>query len=491
MNVIFFTLGICLVGLGIFLVFPALLEMTEPTQDWGVFAVISFLCVFFGIGMMILNQRSRYNITVRQIYLMTSILWVVLPIVSGLPFYFTSTDYALSFTDSVFEGVSGMTTTGASVYAKLDVAPRGILLWRSMTIGIGGMGIIVLTMMILPFLRVGGMQLFQTESSDRTEKVMARTHHIAALTTITYLALCFLCALAYYWGGMSWFDAINHAMCTLATGGFSTHDLSFGYFNSALIQWIGVLFMMLGATPMLLYYTVLTRHAANRALLYQAKAYWLGMGLAVFAVAVYNCFNEDMAFSTALTLSAFNIVSIGTTTGFASTDYNLWGPFALMVFYFITVTGGCSGSTSGGVKVFRLLVMTKMMLFNVKSMIKPHGVFSVRMGGMVIREDIMRAVSIFFLLYVFVFVVITLGLAATGLDLLTSTTATATTLSGAGPGLGPIIGPVGNYSTLTDVGKWLLVAAMILGRLEIMTVLVLLTKTFWQDFRSAPLVAQG
>ena len=481
MHTILYTLGICLVGLAFFLVFPALLEATLHTNDWQVFALTSFLCLFVGGCLILVNKRDSYTMSTRHVYLLTTVLWVFIPIVSGLPFYFTSTSYHLGFTDAVFEAVSGMTTTGSTVYANLDNAPKGILLWRSMVVWIGGMGIIVLTMIVLPYLRVGGMQLFRTESSDRSDKVLPKAHQVAFVTTISYIALSGLCALAYYLSGMTGFDAINHAMTTLATGGFSTHDASFGYFKNPLIHWMGVLFMMLGATPMLLYYTFFTNRHANRPLLYQTVVFWLQVAIIVFIVTVYVHRTEHMPYEEALRLTAFNIVSVATTTGYASTDYNQWGPFAIIVFYFLTVIGGCTGSTSGGLKTFRMVVMVKSVLYQMKKMLVPHGVFSARMGDTVIKEDVMSSVGMFFLLYVFVFTVFTLCLAASGLDMLTSTSGVTQAMSGVGPGLGPIIGPAGNFIPLTDFAKWSLVFAMIAGRLEIMTILVLFTRAFWRS----------
>jgi trk system potassium uptake protein TrkH len=312
---IFYTLGVCLVGLGFFLVFPALLETTLQTQDWTVFALASFVCLFFGVNLMLTNKSDEYNLTTRQTYLLTTLLWVVIPIFSGLPFYFTSTSYHLNFTDAVFEAVSGMTTTGSTVYANLDNAPRGILLWRSMTQWLGGMGIIVLTMIILPYLRVGGMQLFRTESSDRSDKILPRTHDVAIVTVASYITLSTICAIVYYMCGMTEFDAINHAMTTLATGGYSTHDASFGHFTSPLLQWMGTLFMMLGGTPMLLYYTFLTNRVANRQLLYQTKVLWIEVAVVLLIMTLYVYNTSDKGLEDSFRLSGFNMVSGATTAG--------------------------------------------------------------------------------------------------------------------------------------------------------------------------------
>ncbi len=484
MRAVFYTHGICLVGLSLFLLIPAILEVGLHTNDWAVFVLTSFFCMFAGGGLMLANRGHQVEMGIRHVYLMTATLWLVLPVVSGLPYYFTSTAYHLDFTDSVFEAVSGMSTTGSTVYTGLDSAPKGILLWRSLTVWIGGMGIIVLTMSILPFLRVGGMQLFKTESSDNAEKVLPKTSQLAAATTLSYIALSAIGALGLYLAGMTGFDAINHAMCAMGTGGLSTHDASFMYFKSPAVEWVGILVMMFGATPMLLWYSLVTRHSSNRILMHQSKVFWAEIALVTLAVAVYIYFTiDDMQFKDAIRLTAFNIVSVGTTTGFASADYNQWGPFAIIVFYFLTVIGGCTGSTSGGIKTFRIIVMAKALIYETKKLVRPNGVFSVKIAKTTISEGIMKSVGLFLIIYILVFVVIAICLAASGLDMITSLSGSATALAGVGPGLGPIIGPTGNFSTLTDFAKWSLVVAMIAGRLEIMTLLVLLSKNYWQDFK--------
>lgn len=483
MRVIFHTIGLCLVGLAFWLMVPALLETTLHTHDWEVFAFTALLSLFIGGMLVFTNRGGNRSMSTRQIYLLTISLWIVIPVVSALPFYFTTTSYHLSFTDAVFESVSGMTTTGSTVYSHLDAAPKGILLWRSLVQWLGGMGIIVLVMIIFPHLRVGGMQMFQSESSDRSGKVLPRVHEIAAVTTISYISLSVLCALMYRIGGMTGWDAINHAMTTLSTGGYSTHDASFGYFDkSPFLEWMGSLFMMLGATPMLLYISFFTNRTANRPLLYQTKVFWLEVIVIVLAVAAYITHTmPHMDFSVALREAAFNIVSVATTTGYASTDYGLWGAFPVMIFYFLTITGGCTGSTSGGIKTFRFIVMAKSLIYQMKKLILPHGVFSVHMGETVITEEIMQSVGVLFLMYVFFFTIITIMLSFSGMDMIASMSATATAMAGVGPGLGPIIGPVGNFIPLTDFAKWSLVLAMIAGRLEVMAIFLMFSKEFWRD----------
>jgi trk system potassium uptake protein TrkH len=481
MRTVFYTHGVCLIGLALFMLIPAALEVYQSTIYWKPFGAASFICLFIGGALALSNQQNEYKLSVRDGYLLTTTLWISLPFLGGLPYYLTSGTYHLSVTNAIFESVSGMSTTGSTVYVGLDAAPMGILLWRGLTCYLGGIGIVVLTMGMLPYLRVGGMQLFQTESSDRTEKILPKTHQIAILTTIIYTALIMLCAISYYFGGMNVFDAITHAMPTIATAGFSTHDSGFEYFHKPALEWIGAFFMVAAATPMLLYYTLLIRHSANKALLEQSRFFWAQLFVIVSAVTTYLLFTSDKPFEEALRQTTFNLISIATTTGFTSTDYGQWGTFAVMVFYFTTVIGGCTGSTSGGIKTFRLQVMVKMISLQMKRLVMPHGMFSEHIGGKALTEGIARSVGLFFLVYVFVFAVVAIGLSSTGLDLITSLSGTATAMAGVGPGLGPIIGPVGNFSTLTDTAKWFLIIAMLAGRLEVITVLVLFSKGYWRD----------
>lgn len=401
---------------------------------------------------------------------------------AALPFYLTSTDYHLSFTDAVFESVSGLTTTGSTVYTGLDAAPRGILLWRSILEWIGGIGIVVFSMTIFPYLRIGGMQLFQSESSDRSDKILPRVGQITTVLFIVYIGLTSLNILAYYLAGMTGFDAINHGLTTISTGGFSTHDASFGYFESPVIQWLGTIFMIAGGTPLMLYFYFLLGKMPSRPLLSQAKAMYIGLALVSVIMALYLYKTQNMPFEESLRLSAFNIVSVVTTTGYATTDYSLWGGFAIMGFYFLTIAGGCTGSTSGGIKIFRFQVMGKMLLLQIKKLVYPHGVFTEKIGGKPLTSDVISSVGTFFLLFCFLFCITAGGLALTGLDFITSMSGAATALANVGPRLGEIIGPAGNFVHISDTAKWILIFAMLAGRLEILTILVLFTRNFWQDF---------
>jgi trk system potassium uptake protein TrkH len=483
MRTIFFTYGLCLIGLSFFMFFPMLADVSSPTHEWNVFALSQFFCFFLG-GLMVFSSRSgHYTLRIRDAYLLTVTVWVGLSLFSALPFYFTAAkEYRLNFTDAVFEAVSGLTTTGSTVYTHLDAAPHGILLWRSILQWIGGIGIVVFSMTILPYLRVGGMQLFRSESSDNSDKILPHVHLIAGATLAVYTGLSLLIVFAYDLAGMSLFDAVNHAMTTISTGGFSTHDASFGYFKAPLMQWLGTLFMIAGGTPMMLYISLFVGRKNNSLLLYQAKAFWIGLTVVSLGLALWLWYTHTgWSFADALRQCAFNVTSVVTTTGFATTDYTLWGGLSVMAFYFLTIAGGCTGSTSGGIKIFRFQIVGKALMLELRRLISPHGVFPRDMGGKPLSYEVVSSVAIFIAMFCFIFCVLSLALLVTGLDFTTSLSGAATALANVGPGLGEVIGPAGNFTTVPDAAKWILVAGMLVGRLEIMTVLVLFSGSFWCD----------
>lgn len=482
MPTIFLTHGLGLLMISIFMLIPAALEATLATQDWQIFLTASFLSAFMGGLLVLSHQQKHYTLTIRHAYLLTASIWITIAIAAAMPFYLTGTDYHLSFTDAVFESISGLTTTGATVYTGLDDAPRSILLWRSILEWIGGIGIVVFSMTIFPYLRIGGMQLFKSESSDNSDKFLPRVGQITTMLFLVYIGLTTLNILAYYIAGMTGFDAINHGLTTISTGGFSTHDASFGYFESPQIQWLGTFFMIAGGTPLVLYFYLLYGKSPSRPILAQAKAFYTGLFIVSVIMAFYLFHTHNTGVEESLRLSAFNIVSVVTTTGYATTDYSLWGAFAVMVFYFLTIAGGCTGSTSGGIKIFRFMVMAKLLALQFRKLIMPHGVFMAQIGGKKLTDDVISSVGIFFVLFCVLFCIIAGGLALTGLDFITSMSGAATALANVGPGLGEIIGPAGNFVPLSDTAKWLLIFGMLAGRLEILTILILFTRNFWRDF---------
>jgi len=418
------------------------------------------------------------KISIRQAFVLTTVVWVVIPSFAALPLAFA--DLQLSYTDAFFEAMSGLTTTGSTVMLGLDSTPPGILLWRALLQWLGGIGIIAMAIVILPLLQVGGMQLFRMESSDTSDKVMPRTTQIVTYISVLYVALTALCAVLYWTGGMSGFDAVTHAMTTIATGGFSTHDASVGYFNSPAIDATATMFMLIGGMPFVLYLQAL--RGAPLRLIRDSQVRWF---LATVVIAVLSMWFylegdlEGQVFKNFLRV-AFNVVSVITGTGYSTEDYSAWGPFAVSVLFFLMFVGGCAGSTTCGIKIFRFQVLYATAKNQMYRLLQPHGVFIPYYNRRPIPETVTESVMGFFFLYALAFAVIAMGLGLLGLDFLTAASGAATAISNVGPGLGPRIGPAGTFATLPDAAKWLLSFGMLLGRLELFTVLVLLLPSFWR-----------
>jgi len=474
-----FVTGWFLAGLALIMWIPTIYMLVLGDEEWRKFLLSSVITLTAGILLAATNrQRGGFALVPRQVFVLTTLIWLMACVFAALPMLLIQ---QMSYADALFETMSGITTTGSTVLTGLDHASRGFLLWRSLLQWIGGIGFIAMGVLILPFLRVGGMRLFHAESSDRSEKVLPRFESVSKAIVFSYLALSLACAVAYYFAGMSVFDAVNHAMTTVATGGFSTYDASMGYFNDTpSILWIAVVFMILGALPFVLYVQLLRG---------SPSAFWKDrqvsgfLGIVLFfgvLLALVNGLVQGRDPASALTASFFNVVSIISTTGFASEDYSLWGEQAVMVFFYLAFVGGCSGSTSGGLKVFRLQVAYKMLRRQLDRLVHPHAVFTERYNNREISEDIIRSLISFSFFFALTIALLALSLSFVGLDFMTSMTGAITAVCNVGPGLGSVIGPAGNFATLPDAAKWLLSAGMLLGRLEIMTVLVVITPGFWR-----------
>ena len=457
---------------------PAIFDVAVGNPDWQVFALSAALTMFIGVMLVLMTRGNVRNISIRQAFVLTTVVWVVIPCFAALPLAFA--DLQLSYTDAFFEAMSGLTTTGSTVMLGLDFTPPGILLWRALLQWLGGIGIIAMAIAILPLLQVGGMQLFRMESSDTSDKVMPRTVQIVTYISVLYLALTFLCAVLYWFGGMSGFDAITHAMTTIATGGFSTHDASLGYFDSAAIEVTATVFMVIGGMPFVLYLQAL--RGAPAGLIRDSQVRWF---LAIVVVSVlcmwaYRVFGAEGADLGTFRAAAFNVVSVITGTGYATEDFSAWGPFAVSAMFFLMFVGGCAGSTTCGIKIFRFQVLYATAKNQMHRLLQPHGVFIPYYNRKPIPESVSESVMSFFFLYVLSFALIAVCLGLMGLDFLTAASGAATAISNVGPGLGPQIGPSGTFATLPDAAKWLLAFGMLLGRLELFTVLVLLVPAFWR-----------
>lgn len=414
----------------------------------------------------------------RQMFILTTLSWVLVSSYASLPLILGAPQ--LSFTDAVFESVSAITTTGSTVLVGIDGLSDGLKLWRGLMQWLGGIGIIVMAIAILPFLKVGGMRLFQTESSDWSDKVLPRAGGIAKASGAIYLAGTLMAMLTYWLAGMTPLDAVVHAMSSMATGGFANSDASFGvYQDRPLILWLASFFMLCGALPFVLFIRAL-RDTPQVLWQDQQVRGLLGLLLVVILGLTLYRVVGGVAFFEALTQVAFNVISVVTTTGYASDDYTQWGPLAVTTFFFITFVGGCSGSTSGGIKIFRFQIGVLMLVNQLRYLVHPSGVFAQRYNGRPLNDEVVRAVIAFSFFFFLTVAVLSLALAALGLDMVTAITGASTALTNVGPGLGEVIGPSGNFASLPDAAKWLLCVGMLMGRLEILTVLVLLMPFFWR-----------
>ena len=465
--------------MGITMLLPALADLRAGNSDWVVFIRSAATTIMLATLILLSTRGAVCRFSARLGFLLTFCLWFTGCFLGALPLYFSH--LPISLASAVFEAVSGITTTGATVLTGLDSLPRGILLWRSLLCWIGGIGFIALALLLLPSLRVGGVRLFNMESSDRSEKVLPRVNQIANGIIIAYLGLTLLCMLSYFAVGMTMFDAVNHAMTTVATAGFSTHDASLGYFSqtpSVLI--IATIFMLLSALPFILYVKLVLPERSKRLADPQVVVFLTIILIASFSLATWLRFHYGFSFHRAFLDSIFHFVSVITTTGYVAEDYLLWGPFALGVFFLASFIGGCAGSTSGGIKINRLIILWRLTKVSLTRLLSPNTVMKVRYGGSDVSGDIAQTVLLFLCLYMTTLVIGAMLLVVTGLDFVSAFTGALTALSNVGPGFGDTIGPVGNFSTVGDWALWILSFLMLAGRLEIVTVIILFTPAFWR-----------
>lgn len=461
---------------------PMLVELRDQNQEWESFALSALIGIVLSL-LFIFSTRSKdaINLRIQEVFLLTALSWIILCLFGGLPL-FLSHYLHISFTDAIFESTSGLTTTGSTILINVENASRGILLWRALLQGIGGIGIIVMALTILPFLRIGGMQLFHSEFSDRSEKILPRVSQITSAIFLIYSLLIVTCIFLLALAGMTPFDALCHGLSTISTGGFSTHNDSINaYADNIPVQIILMIFMVIGGSTLILF--VRFGRGETRVLWQDAqmRSYLSVLGISTLLLSLWNIFVNHKNFSESLLDSSFSVISVITTTGFNTTDYSTWGGFPVVLFFFLMFTGGCTGSTSGGIKIFRFQVLFLIARMHLKLLRLPHGIFIPTYNKHPISEAITLSVLTFFTLYGFSFAAISAALALTDMDLVTSLSAAATALGNVGPGLGNVIGPAGTFAPLKNEAKWILIFAMILGRLELLTILILFTPSFWRD----------
>ena len=473
-----YVIGLLVAVLGAAMLVPMLVDIADGNPHWTVFAESSILSIAAGSILALSCANSvREGLTIQQTFLMTTGVWLALPFFGALPFFFGATE--ARFVDAFFEAMSGLTTTGSTVFSGLDYLPRGILLWRGILQWLGGIGIIVVAMVFLPELRVGGMQIFKTEGFDTFGKILPRAGQIASQISVIYVALTVACALTYLALGMHVFDAAVHALTTLSTGGFSNYDASFGTFQGP-TEYAASFFMICAALPFVRYVQLINGNPTALHRDPQVRGFLMTIAVLVGLVFASLRFVFPHHWEQMLRESLFNITSIISGTGYASVDYMLWGSFPIAIFFFTGLIGGCAGSTSCSIKIFRYQLLFASIKSQMQKTRSPHGVFTPRYAGRPVDDGVLNSVMSFFMFFVVSLGLISVALAMTGLDFITSVSGAATALGNIGPGLGDIIGPSGNFSSLNDTAKWILAAAMLIGRLELMAVYVIFTVKFWR-----------
>jgi len=475
---LFFITGLVLSKMAFFMYFPMALAFYQESLGGMEFLssivithIASFIFIYIG------GEEQRSRLGVREMFLLTTGVWVLSSLFAALPFVLIE---HISYSDAFFETMSGITTTGSTVLSGLDSMHHSILLWRSILQWLGGVGFIVMGVAILPFLNVGGMRLFQTESSDWSDKAESKTRRVAVHILLVYLCLSICCFIGYRLSGMDDFDAINHAMTTISTGGYSTSDGSMGHFSEG-AHWNAILFMFLGGLPFLLFIRAFSHR--DPLLLFQDAQIQGFMKTVLFcalSLTFYLTLSGQFAWPDALRLSLFNVVSVITTTGFGLDDFITWGDFSVMMFFGLLFCGACSGSTTGGIKIFRFQIAFSLLKRQLMLLMHPHGIFPQKYNNRLVSDDILRSLIAFALAYGATILFASLLLTLLGSNAMTALTAAITAVSNVGPGLVIEIGPSGNFANFSDSSKWILSFCMLLGRLEILTVVVMLTRHFWR-----------
>ena len=476
---VFFAIGVLLLILGAFMLIPFLVQFIYNEKN-NTFLSAASVTAFIGILLVLTNLEENKKLNLQQAFLLTTLSWLSIAIFGCIPFLLS--DLNLSFVDAFFESMSGITTTGSTIMTNLDNAPKSILIWRAILQWLGGIGIIVMAITILPLLNIGGMQLFRMESSDTAEKILPRTREVTLIISIIYFTLTFVCGIAYWIVGMNIFDSIAHAMTTIATGGFSTYSSSIGYFQNSRIEIISIIFIVLGSIPFIAYLKfvkgdrkIFLKDAQIKGLIYILIISILLMFLYLMLS------NKEYSFSENFRISAFNVVSVLSGTGYVTADFSSWGKFPLIFFLFLMFIGGCAGSTTCGIKIFRFQILGRFIINQIKKLVYPHGVFSIKYNNEKISNTFIYSIITFIFLYFFIFFILAALLSINGLDFITAISGAASAISNVGPGLGDVIGPNGNFSDLPNFSKLSLSLGMLLGRLELFAVLVLFFPAFWKN----------
>ena len=473
---VFFTLGILQIILGIFMLIPIFVQFFFKEIDSSFFGA-SIITIIFGTLFFLSNLDHDKKLSLQQAFLLTALSWLSIAIFGSLPLIFSEVNF--SFTNAFFESMSGITTTGSTIIPNLEEMPKAILLWRAILQWLGGIGIIVMAITLMPIMNVGGMQLFKISNSDSSEKILPKSKEIALRLIYIYSGLTTLCAISYKILGMDTFDSITHSMTTIATGGFSNYNESIGFFNSFSIEISAMIFIILGSLPFIAYIKFLN---GDRKIFFsdiQIRTFLKIILISILILSIYLFLDKssELNFRTVL----FNVISILTGTGYVNAQFDNWGGFPLIIFIGLMFIGGCAGSTTCGIKIFRFQILYSFVLNQLKKIIYPKGIFVLKYNQSPVDDKFTASIISFIYMYLIIFFTITALLSLTGLDFITSISGAATSISNVGPGLGSTIGPNGNFSSLPDISKWILSFGMILGRLELFAILVLFLPSFWRN----------
>ncbi len=477
-----YVIGQMVAVLGLMMLLPMGVDLVDGTSHWSAFFISAVITFLIG-GLVALScqngrgRKSGHGLTLQQTFFLTTGVWLALPMFGALPFLMGVTEARL--VDAFFEAMSGLTTTGSTVFSGLDEMPRGMLLWRGLLQWLGGIGIIVVAMVFLPELRVGGMQIFRSEGFDTFGKILPRATQISSRISVIYLSLTLACACAYFVTGMNAFDAIVHSMTTIATGGFANYDASFGGFSGG-SQYVAVVFMLLAALPFVRFVQLTAGSTKPLLMDSQIRVFFMTVGVIFVMLFVWQLLANGDGDEEAVRGTLFNTVSIVTGTGYASANYMLWGAFPVAVLFFAGLIGGCAGSTACSIKVFRYQLLFASIKAQLLKIQHPSGVFKATYQGRAIGDDVLSSVMSFFVFFTVTLGALSMLLSMTGLDFVTSLSGAAAAIANIGPGLGDTIGPAGNFATLNDTAKWLLAIGMLIGRLELLAVYVFFTVQFWR-----------
>ena len=476
---IFFIIGILQIILGFFMIIPIIIQLIYNQFD-STFISSSLITITIGLLFCLANLDKNKKINLQQAFLLTALSWISIAIFGSLPFIFSSMN--LSFSDAFFESMSGITTTGSTVISNLLIAPKGILIWRAILQWLGGIGIVVMAITLMPLMKVGGMQLFKIDSGDSSEKILPRTREIAIRIFLIYFFLTILCMISYFIAGMNIFDSVTHSMTTIATGGFSNYNNSIGYFKNPIIEIIAIIFILAGSIPFIAYLKFISGNKKIFLQDIQIKGLFKICIISTLIIFIYLFFNNEENILINLRISIFNVVSILSGTGYVTSNFDLWGDFSLVFFMVLMFIGGCAGSTTCGIKIFRIQILWLFIKKQIKKIIYPRGIFPISYNNQTINEKFLSSIISFVFLYFLLFFIIAILLSFSGLNFVTSISGAATAISNVGPGLGEIIGPNGSFIGIPTSSKWVLSIGMLLGRLEIFALLVLIFPNFWKNY---------